>query len=269
MVTPPPDLQPPLTETKRAKWETIANWPLTAAALLFLAAYSLPIIFPTIGKPWDNIFDITTTVTWALFLIDYIARLGLSKDKKLFFKKNIIDLIVVVLPLFRPLRLLRLLTLLNVLNRYTGNNLHGKFAMYIGGSSILILFVASTAMLQAERGHTGASIQTFGNAIWWSITTITTVGYGDLYPVTLTGKLIAIGLMLSGVALLGTITASIASWLISKIKEEAVTQKEVRLLAQEIKELRQKLTNNGIVNALPNDAAENTHTSQQLPPAPH
>ena len=69
-------------------------------------------------------------------------------------------------------------------------------------------------MLDAERSAPDASITTFGEAVWWTITTISTVGYGDRYPVTVEGRLVAATLMVAGIALLGVVTASIAagSW---------------------------------------------------------
>src|SRR5450759_4660981 len=81
-------------------------------------------------------------------------------------------------------------------------------------STSLILFVASLAVLDAERGAKSATITTFGDALWWAMTTVTTVGYGDRYPITTQGRFIAGGLMLGGIALLGIVTASLASWLL-------------------------------------------------------
>ena len=121
-----------------------------------------------------------------MLAVDYAIRLGLSSNRLGFLSKTPFDLVIVVLPLLRPLRLLRLVTLLSALNRYAGNSLRGKVGIYLIGSVSLIVFVASLAMLDAERGGDG-SIQTFGDAVWWSITTITTVGYGDTFPVTTTG----------------------------------------------------------------------------------
>jgi hypothetical protein len=75
------------------------------------------------------------------------------------------------------------------------------------------------AVLDAERGKPGANITTFGDAIWWAMTTITTVGYGDRYRTTAIGRLAAAGLMIGGIALLGVVTATLASWLIEQVAE--------------------------------------------------
>ena len=137
------------------------------------------------------------------------------------------------------------MTLLSALNRYAGNSLRGKVGIYLIGSVSLIVFVASLAMLDAERGGEG-SIQTFGDAVWWSITTITTVGYGDTFPVTTTGRFIAAGLMFAGIALLGVVTASFASWLIERVTEieedsEAATRRDVQALTVEVQKLREEI----------------------------
>jgi voltage-gated potassium channel len=74
--------------------------------------------------------------------------------------------------------------------------------------------------LDAERYEPGSKITTFGDAVWWSITTITTVGYGDLSPVTGTGRVIAVVLMIGGISLVGVVTATLASWIVQRVAEE-------------------------------------------------
>jgi len=160
-----------------------------------------------------------TWAAWALFVIDYAARLALSHERRAFVRGNVLDLAVIALPLLRPLRLLRLVKLLSVLNRHAGGSLRGRVAVYVAGATVLVLFVASLAVLDAERGAKSATITTFGDALWWAMTTVTTVGYGDRYPITAEGRFIAGGLMLAGIALLGIVTASLASWLVDKVRE--------------------------------------------------
>ena len=94
-------------------------------------------------------------------------------------------------------------------------------------------------------GTVAQTIQTFGDALWWAAATITTVGYGDRVPITAEGRLIAVGLMGSGIALLGVITAALASWFVEKLSAvqaaEEETEHSVADLAQEIRELRAEL----------------------------
>jgi voltage-gated potassium channel len=233
-------------ESCRQRWEDRAEWPLTWAALLFLAAYAVPILRPDLVSPWPTVCQLVTWATWGLFVVDYLVRLALSRDRVAFVRGNLFDLAVVALPLLRPLRLLRLVTLLAVLNRNVGGSMRGRVAVYVAGATSLILFIASLAALDAERGAKGATITTFGDAAWWAFTTVTTVGYGDFRPVTGQGRFIAGGLMLAGIALLGIVTASLASWLIDKVREveehtQAATRADLAALTPEIRALREEL----------------------------
>jgi voltage-gated potassium channel len=238
---------PSATERRRDRWEAAVDWPLTMAALLFLAAYAWPILDPALSPSLRSLCRVVTWSAWAQFAVDYVARLGLSRDRRAFVRGNVLDLAVVVLPILRPLRLLRLVTLLSVLNRYAGGSLRGRVAVYVAGSTSLVLFVAALAVLDAERRNPDANITTFGDATWWAMTTVTTVGYGDRYPTTGTGRMIAAGLMLAGIALLGVVTASLASWLIDKVQQveeesQAATRRDVAALAREVAALREQLS---------------------------
>jgi voltage-gated potassium channel len=230
-------------ESRREQWEGSANWPLTITAVVFLIAYAAPILRPDLVSPWPVICQFVTWAAWALFVVDYGARLALSRDRGAFVRGNLLDLVVVIMPLLRPLRLLRLVTLLSVLNRYAGGSVRGRVAVYVAGATSLVLFVASLAVLDAERGTKDATITTFGDAAWWAFTTVTTVGYGDRYPITGTGRFIAGGLMLAGIALLGIVTASLASWLIDKVREveehsQAATRADLVALTAEVRAMR-------------------------------
>lgn len=236
-----------VTETRRGRWEQAAEWPLTAVSLIFLAAYAWPILQPGLDDGWRAGLELVTWAAWALFVVDYAVRLALSVERWPFVRGHLLDLAVVVLPLLRPLRLLRLLTLLSVLSRYAGTALRGRVLTYVAGASALIMFIASLALLDAERGQPDANVTSFGDALWWAFTTVTTVGYGDQYPVTVTGRAIAVGLMLVGIALLGTVTASVASWMIEKVQQveeesEAVTRRDIAALAAEVAALRRELS---------------------------
>jgi voltage-gated potassium channel len=145
--------------------------------------------------------------------------------------------------MLRPLRLLRLLTLFTLLRRATGAWFRGRVTMYVVGSAALLVLLASLAELEAERHAPHSEIRSFGDALWWSFETVTTVGYGDRTPVTGEGRLIAVGLMLAGIALLGVITATFASWLVQRVAEvdrasETATVAHVEALAAEIRALR-------------------------------
>ena len=236
----------PVTPSRRERWESVMEWPLTATALLFLAAYAWPILQSDLDRGWVITCGLVTRVAYVVFVVDYLARLGLSHNRRRFLRTHVPELLVVVLPVLRPLRMLQLVNLLGQLNRYAGSSLRGRVAVYVVGATGLVILTASLAGLQAERGAPGATITSFGDAVWWAVTTVTTVGYGDMYPVTTTGRFVAAGLMLAGIALLGVVTASLATWLIDRVSEadeaaEAATRQDVTRLVGEVELLRHEL----------------------------
>jgi voltage-gated potassium channel len=234
------------THSRVQQWESRAEWPLAGAAVAFLVAYAWPILTPSLSPGWKDLCRGVVYASWVLFAFDYVARLVLAEHRARYAGRHIPDLLVIALPILRPLRLLRLVMLLRVLNRRATNSLRGRVITYVSGATVLVVGSAGLAVLDAERGHPGANINNYGDALWWAMTTIATVGYGDRYPITGQGRFVAAGLMLAGIALLGVVTASIASWLIEKVREveadaQAMTQRDVAELRAEIQALRREL----------------------------
>lgn len=226
------------------RWTRIAEWPLTVAALLFLCAYAWQVIGQLTGL-WQVVTDVVLNTTWAVFAIDYLVHLVLARPRWRWFRLHLLDLLIVILPILRPLRLIRVVTVLQVLQRTTGRIIRGRVVAYTVIASALLIFTAAVAVLDAERGA-GGSIQSFGQALWWSFVTVTTVGYGDYYPVTFTGQCIAVGLMIGGIALIGVVTATLASWIVERVSdartaEQTETRSEYTELRREIAELRELL----------------------------
>jgi len=221
------------------RWSRASSGPLTIASVVFLAAYATPIIQPAVPAWVAAACTITTWSTWALFAVDYIARLCLAENRRRFVVKHWLDLLIIALPLLRPLRLLRLVTLLSVLNRRATAGLRGRVAVYVAGGSILLAFCGALAVLDAERANPEANIIGFGDAMWWAVTTMTTVGYGDRYPTTGAGRFAAVALMVGGIALLGVLTATLASWLVERVTEAERSQ--LAELRGEVERLRAEL----------------------------
>ena len=230
------------------RYRDLADWPLTMTALIFLAAYAWQVIGRVEGSGalW---LEAVMWATWGVFAVDYVVNLWLADDRSGWFVRNLHELLIVALPFFRPLRLLRLVTLLSVLHRTLGDTLRGRVVTYVAGSAAMLVFVGALAVLDVEQSAPDAKIVTFGDALWWAMTTITTVGYGDMYPVTPIGRMVAAALMMSGIAVLGVVTASIASWLVQRVEDtaEAVSDAEepvragVAELAAEMALLRREI----------------------------
>jgi voltage-gated potassium channel len=234
---------PDVILSRTDRWTRRTEYPLAGLAVLFLGAYAWPILQPALSHSLRQLCTVVVYVTWAMFAVDYVGRFALAEKKRTFVWHNLLDLASIALPVLRPLRLLRLVALIRVLNRKATSSLQGRVAIYVGSSVVLIVFVAALAVLDAERGKPHANINSFGDALWWSVTTVMTVGYGDRYPVTLAGRFVAVGLMLGGISLLGVITASIASWLIGRVRDaeagaEARLNRHLDELRSEIAELK-------------------------------
>lgn len=216
----------------------MTEWPLTVLALVFLLAYSWEVL----ARTHVSLCETTINVIWIVFIVDYVVSISLAHDRKTWFKNNLLLLISIMLPIFRPLRLLRLVAVLNVLNRTSGMAVRGRITLYVCSSVILLIYVGSLAELDVERNALGTTITDFGKAIWWAFVTTTTVGYGDMSPVTWQGKCIAVGLMIAGIALISVITATLASWIVDRVSDEAdkranETESETTRLSSNVAEL--------------------------------
>ncbi|OLT14741.1 hypothetical protein BJF80_12255 [Serinicoccus sp. CUA-874] len=222
------------------RWESRTQIPLMIAALVFLVAFAVPIVDPGLPTGLRGTLMTVQDVVWVIFLVDYVYRLVVAPKKWEFVRRHPIDLAAVALPALRPLRLV---AALSFVHQVAGEKLRGHVAMYVGVATILVVTISSLAVLNVERGEPGASIETWQDALWWSFVTVTTVGYGDYSPVTVEGRLFAVGLMLCGIALLGIVTASLASWLIERIAEpdparQPATAADVTALTEQVRELR-------------------------------
>jgi voltage-gated potassium channel len=231
------------------RWERRTAGTLTGLAVLFIVVYAVPILRPAMPADWRTACEVANVVIWVLFAVDYIVRLRLSPDRLRFLRSNLFDLAVLALPALRPLRMLRLVTALLVLNRRTERWTRGRLALYVGASTAMLVLVAGLAVLDAERGSPDGSIDTYVEALWWAVVTITTVGYGDLYPTTVPGRLVALGLMIGGIGLIGFVTGSLASWIVERVSAAAerppesteATKADVAALMTELHELRAEL----------------------------
>jgi voltage-gated potassium channel len=233
------------------QWERRAEWPLAVLALVFLAVYSVEVLARPGGYEAQALLG-ATWVIWGVFALDYVVRLRLAPDRSRWFVRHLFALAIVVLPLLRPLRLLRLVLLIEALQKAIGKAFPGRIAVYTASGISLMIYSAALAIFETERDQPGATINSFGKAVWWSITTVTTVGYGDCYPVTNTGRVIAVLLMIGGISLVGVVTASLATWIIQRVSEsetasQAATEAHIDELRNEIRELRQELRGSGMI----------------------
>ncbi|BBZ43496.1 potassium channel family protein [Mycobacterium parmense] len=207
-------------------------------AIAYLVVYSVHVLRPPHGAE-PRILGWASWVTWLVFVVDYVVRLGLATDRRHWFVHHLFDLLIVALPFMGPLRLLRVVVVFSALQKAVGDAVRGRIMIYTVAAAALLIYVASLAILDVERSYPGATIDSFGKALWWSITTVTTVGYGDLYPVTVTGRVIAALLMIGGISLIGVVTGSLASWIVQRVSEADTANQQATALT--IEQLRSEL----------------------------
>jgi voltage-gated potassium channel len=222
------------------RWESRTEWLLAGVAVVFLVAYSVQVLAQPRGLT-KSLLEWFMYALWLAFAVDYLARLIRADQRMRWFFRNLLDLAIIAIPFLRPLRMLRLVAVIDALQKAFGDANRGRLVAYTAFSAVLLIYAGSLAELDAERSGPG-HIKNFGDAVWWSVTTITTVGYGDFVPVTFIGRLIAVLLMVGGISVIGVITATVASWIIQRVAEEdaakqAATAAQISTLRSEIAEL--------------------------------
>ncbi|MFE9678135.1 potassium channel family protein [Streptomyces sp. NPDC006259] len=207
-------------DSRLIRWERRTEVPLALASAAYLAGYAVHVLGAGLPDSWRDFALTVLFGAWALFAVDYAVRWRLSGQGPRFVRRHWLDTLVVLLPLLRPLRIVRLYEA--VLRRRGGPrlSLHARVIVYAGVSTVLLGFAGALAVYAQERGAPGTEMHTFGDAVWWACSTLSTVGYGDVTPVTPLGRFIAAGLMACGLALLGAVTGSFSSWLIQVFSRE-------------------------------------------------
>jgi voltage-gated potassium channel len=127
---------------------------------------------------------------------------------------------LVAFPFLRPLRALRLLVLFERAFSGMQQKLYVNIPVYVAGAASLLVLMGGATLYSVEVDAVDTNIKSPQDALWWAAVTVTTVGYGDKYPVTGQGRLVAVGLMITGIAVVGTVTASLAAWIVEKVNTE-------------------------------------------------
>jgi voltage-gated potassium channel len=226
-VTPP--------DARRLAWEQRTSSTLAVLGLLFLVAYSLWVLVPQPADWLIIAIAIAVVVTWFVFAVDMIARIALTdRGRRLrFLVTHPLDVLALFMPLFRALRVAGLLKHIPMLAGRSGAAVRGSVIAHALVYATVYIYVIALAMLQAERSAPESTITTFGDALWWSLVTITTVGYGDTYPVTGVGRFLAVLLMGGGIVIIGTASAIVVSYITERMNGQRPSEGDTQELSTE------------------------------------
>jgi voltage-gated potassium channel len=224
------------TESRLGRWERRSEWPLAAIAVLLLIVWSVQVLAQPQGRAGDA-WELAFRALWGIFLIDYLVRLRLAADRRRWFVRHIPELAMVALPFLRPLRLLRLPHLFRRLHIAGMGALRGRLIVYTAVSVALLSYAAALAIF--SRDDERSKFPNFGEALWWSIRTVTTLGYGGKEPEGSIGRAIAVVLGLGGICLIGVVTTTFSSWIVQQVADEeaasqAVTAAEIDVVRSDL-----------------------------------
>ncbi len=221
-------------------------------SILVLSALTLGAIavesFLTLPLEISRLLQWFDLVACGAFLVDFSIRFRAAGSKLAFMKWGWIDLLASI-PNIQALRLGRFVRVFRVLRLLRGvRSLHRIMEMLfvnrrqggvasVGMIMFLLIFFSSLGILVVERVD-GANIKTAGDALWWSVTTVTTVGYGDRYPVTPAGRAIAAALMVAGVGLFGAMSGIVASLFLGQRRESEPVLAELKAMRVEMERMR-------------------------------
>ena len=215
---------------------------ITEVPMLILAACMIPLLLgPFLWELTDHqsdVFFILNTMIWAAFGLDLVVKTAVAPRRLAYLRAHWLDVAILIAPPFRPLRLARLVL-------YGSRILYGLRRIsqvdYLLVYAVLLVMVSATVVTSVETGE-NAQITSLSDALWWATVTVTTIGYGDIVPVSETGRAMGYVLVLGGVLLFSALTANFAASLVRGQRrrgdgtEELIS--EVRALRAELAERR-------------------------------
>jgi len=224
---------------RRAAWlaslERWTEWPLTFLALTLIPILLAPYLFSLSNQARSVLLGLDYLI-WGVFAADLAVKVAIAPDRRRYLRGHWLDVLLVALPMLRSLRVVRSLRAVRVLRAARAGvgvtrallgirrALARRGIRYTLFLAIVVVIAAGALVTVVERDAPDATIRTLPDGLWWAVTTITTVGYGDTYPKTAAGRGIGVTLMILGIALFGIITASLAALFVEEKEDEVVAQ---------------------------------------------
>jgi voltage-gated potassium channel len=223
------------------------RWPMAILALAVIPA----LLLDGGEGPLHTAATVTNWIVWVAFVGEFAALLALAPNKADYIRTAWFELFLIVLtPPFafvpeawqglraaraiRILRLLRAFGFLGIGLKVARRLLKRHSFHYVLIATVGVIVLGAAGIFVLER-HTNEAITSVGDALWWAVSTTTTVGYGDIYPTTGEGRVIAVVLMLTGIGVIGTFTATIASWFFAQDEGDDIEALQQRLERMELK----------------------------------
>jgi voltage-gated potassium channel len=190
------------------------NETLTLLAVVFLVAYSYPAFVSQVSGDIQNLIEIVQWICWGAFVLDLLLGIVTAESKKEYLRKHPLEIASSILPFLRPLRLMRVISFGGLAIQKVAIGRQFAITLKVAITTLFVAYISAVQITISERVVEGSNIKNFGDGLWWAMTTVTTVGYGDRFPVTTEGRILAVVLMIMGISLVGVITASVAAWFV-------------------------------------------------------
>jgi voltage-gated potassium channel len=241
------------------RFENATEWPLLVLSVAMVPVLLVPLLMD-VSDSTDTALEMSLWVIWAVFAVELGIRTALAERRIAYLGRNWIDVLIVAVPFLRPLRIarsaraLRLVRLSRVLpflaRAYISvrDIMQRRGLQYVGLVVVALIFGAAAIELALERKN--GTIDDYGTALWWAMSTVSTVGYGDAVPTTPEGKGVAVLLMLVGIGVISWVTANVAAYLVESGHGKTATTGDLMLklesLESEIQELRAEMRNTSL-----------------------
>lgn len=189
--------------------ERASRLPMVLLSIVFLACVVLPELVD-VSPELEDVLETVNWLIWAIFAFELGLMTYLAPDRRRYLLTHWVDVLTVLVPFIRPLRLLRIAIITARLWTEARVLIQQRTFSTVAMTSAVSALTAATLVYAVERGGEGP-IQTYPDALWWAAATVTTVGYGDVFPKTPAGRGIAFLLMLVGISVFGLLTARVAA----------------------------------------------------------